>query len=105
MLDLSTTYLGLKPQTARAVGVAAVEVADTLKRLEDHGAAPVLYSLFEEQIEHESNELDFTEPGAESMPKRFHTFPIWATTISARTNTWSISARPKRRWTSRSSPA
>ena len=69
MLDLSTTYLGLKLQNPLVPGASPLSKSiDTLKRLEDHGAAAiVMYSLFEEQITNESNELDFfLTRGAES---------------------------------------
>ena len=48
MLDLSTTYLGLKLQNPLVPSASPLSKSlDTLKRLEDHGAAAVvLYSLF-----------------------------------------------------------
>ena len=59
-IDLSTTYLGLKlknPLVASASPLC-MEVGD-VRRLEDAGAsAVVLHSLFEEQIEIESDELN-----------------------------------------------
>jgi dihydroorotate dehydrogenase (fumarate) len=61
MADLTTTYLGLKlknPLVASAVQPVSDKV-EKVKRLEDAGiAAVVMYSLFEEQIIHESLELD-----------------------------------------------
>ena len=61
MADLTTTYLGLKlknPLVASAAQPVSDKVAK-VKRLEDAGiAAVVMYSLFEEQIIHESLELD-----------------------------------------------
>ena len=61
MADLTTTYLGLKLKNP-LVASAAQPVSDKVekvKRLEDAGiAAVVMYSLFEEQIIHESLELD-----------------------------------------------
>jgi len=40
-----------------------------------------MYSLFEEQITHESNELDFfLTQGTESFAEAVTYFPIWATT-------------------------
>jgi dihydroorotate dehydrogenase (fumarate) len=74
MLDLSTTYLGLKlknPLVASA-GPYCRDIGNILK-LEDAGvSAVVLHSLFEEQINLESNELDRylsfnTEAYAESL--------------------------------------
>jgi dihydroorotate dehydrogenase (fumarate) len=61
MPDLTTTYLGLKlknPLVASAAQPLSTKV-ETVKKLEDQGiAAVVMYSLFEEQIIHESLELD-----------------------------------------------
>ena len=60
MIDLTTTYLGLKlnnPLVASASPLS--KKVDQVKRMEDAGiAAVVMYSLFEEQITHESLELD-----------------------------------------------
>jgi len=78
MLDLSTTYLGLKLQNPLVPSASPLSKSlDTMKRLEDHGAAAiVMYSLFEEQIEHESNELDFfLNQGAESYAEAVSYFP------------------------------
>ncbi len=58
-MDLKTSYLGLdlKNPIVPSAGPLSKEV-DTVKQMEDAGAAAVvLYSLFEEQIEHESLEL------------------------------------------------
>ena len=61
MPDLTTTYLGLKlknPLVASAAQPISTKV-ETVKKLEEAGiAAVVMYSLFEEQIIHESLELD-----------------------------------------------
>jgi dihydroorotate dehydrogenase (fumarate) len=72
-IDLSTNYLGLKLKNP-LVASSSPMCADVgnVRRLEDAGAsAVVLPSLFEEQIEHESEELDryidaASEVGAES---------------------------------------
>jgi dihydroorotate dehydrogenase (fumarate) len=60
MIDLTTTYLGLKlnnPLMASASPLS--KKVDHVKRMEEAGiAAVVMYSLFEEQITHESLELD-----------------------------------------------
>ena len=59
-IDLSTTYLGLKLKNP-LVASSSPMCADVgnVRRLEDAGAAAVvLHSLFEEQIEIESDELD-----------------------------------------------
>lgn len=60
MVDLSTTYLGLKLKNPLVASASPLsEKVDTVKKLEEAGiAAIVMYSLFEEQIIHESLELD-----------------------------------------------
>jgi dihydroorotate dehydrogenase (fumarate) len=61
MVDLTTTYLGLKLKNPIVASAAQPisEKLETVKRLEGAGvAAVVMYSLFEEQIIHESLELD-----------------------------------------------
>ena len=61
MVDLTTTYLGLKLKNPLVASAAQPisEKLGTAKRLEDAGiSALVMYSLFEEQIIHESLELD-----------------------------------------------
>jgi dihydroorotate dehydrogenase (fumarate) len=60
MADLSTQYLGLKLKNPLVASPSPfTETADGVKRLEDAGvSAVVLYSLFEEQIIRESEELD-----------------------------------------------
>ncbi len=78
MLDLSTTYLGLRLQNPLVPSASPLSKSlDTMKRLEDHGAAAiVMYSLFEEQITNESNELDFfLNRGAESYAEAVSYYP------------------------------
>jgi dihydroorotate dehydrogenase (fumarate) len=60
MIDLSTTYLGLKLKNPLiASSSPLMKKIDTVLRMEEAGiAAVVMYSLFEEQIIHESLELD-----------------------------------------------
>ena len=60
MVDLTTTYLGLKLKNPLVASASPLsEKVETVKKLEDAGiAAVVMYSLFEEQIIHESLELD-----------------------------------------------
>ncbi len=73
MIDLTTQYLGLKLRNPLVASASPLckEIAN-LRQMEDAGAAAVvLHSLFEEQINIESNELDRflwegTEVGAES---------------------------------------
>jgi len=69
MVDLSTTYLGLKLKNPLVASASPLsEKVETVKKLEEAGiAAIVMYSLFEEQIIHESLELDhFLFYGSES---------------------------------------
>jgi dihydroorotate dehydrogenase (fumarate) len=78
MIDLSTDYLGLSlrsPLVASA-GPLCKDVGNVL-RMEDAGlSAVVLHSLFEEQIEIESNHLDsFLSGGAESYAESLSYFP------------------------------
>ncbi|MFH1194709.1 MAG: dihydroorotate dehydrogenase-like protein [bacterium] len=59
-MDLSTTYMGLKLKNPIVPSASPLsENISKVKELEDAGAAAVVvYSLFEEQITHESGELD-----------------------------------------------
>jgi len=59
-MDLSTTYLGLKLKNPLVPSASPLSrKLDTIRAMEDAGAsAVVLYSLFEEQLKHEANELD-----------------------------------------------
>ena len=78
MADLSTTYLGLKLQNPLVASASPLsKKVDSVKRLEDAGiSAVVMYSLFEEQIMHESNALDyFLSRGTESYPEALTYFP------------------------------
>ena len=77
-LDLTTTYLGLhlkNPLVASASPLS--KKIDTLRRLEDAGAAAVvMYSLFEEQLTHESQELHhYLERGTNSFAESLDYFP------------------------------
>lgn len=60
MIDLKTTYLGMELKNPLVASASPLgKDLGTLRRMEDAGcAAVVLHSLFEEQIEVESNELD-----------------------------------------------
>jgi dihydroorotate dehydrogenase (fumarate) len=67
-IDLSTTYLGLKLRNPLIASSSPLcEELANIRRIEDSGAgAVVLQSLFEEQIELESGELNrFLEAGSE----------------------------------------
>jgi len=60
-MDLSTTYMGLELSSplVPSAGPLSRDI-ETIKQMEDAGAsAVVLWSLFEEQIEHEARELDY----------------------------------------------
>src|SRR5574341_595993 len=78
MPDLSTTYLGLKLANPIVPSASPLSKSiDNIKRMEDSGAgAVVMYSLFEEQINQESHELDhFLTHGAESYAEALSFFP------------------------------
>lgn len=77
-IDLSTTYLGLKLKNPLVASASPIcEEVGNVRRLEDSGAsAVVLHSLFEEQIELESDELDrFITEGSELSPEAVTHFP------------------------------
>jgi dihydroorotate dehydrogenase (fumarate) len=78
MLDLTTTYLGMPLRTPLVASASPLshEIAN-IRHLEDAGAsAVVLYSLFEEQLRRESQELDFyLSEGTESFPESLTYFP------------------------------
>src|SRR5579863_553970 len=87
VIDLSTRYLGLRLNSPLVVSASPLsQDISGIRRLEDAGAsAIVLYSLFEEQLRREAQELEYhlsagTESFAESLsylPMRgeFHTGP------------------------------
>jgi len=87
MVDLSTSYLGLKLGSPLAVSASPLSRdVDGICRLEEAGAsAVVLYSLFEEQLRQEEVDLEYhlsagTESFAESLtyfpqPSEFQTGP------------------------------
>lgn len=78
MPDLTTTYLGLSLKNPLVASASPLSrKLDTVRRLEDAGAsAIVMYSLFEEQIAHESHELDhYLERGTHSYAESLDYFP------------------------------
>jgi dihydroorotate dehydrogenase (fumarate) len=78
MIDLSTSYLGLKLRNPVVVSSSPLQKEiDNLRRMEAAGAgAIVLHSLFEEQIELESLDLNRSlERGAESQPEASRYLP------------------------------
>jgi dihydroorotate dehydrogenase (fumarate) len=77
-MDLTTTYMGLKLRNPLVPSASPLsDEVDTIKRLEEAGAAAVvLYSLFEEQLRRESAELDFhLSHGTESFAEALSYFP------------------------------
>lgn len=77
-MDLSTHYLGLKLRTPLVPSASPLsEDLGNVKRMEDAGAsAIVLYSLFEEQIRRDSNEVQhFLEEGTFSFAESLTYFP------------------------------
>ena len=77
-VDLSTTYLGLQLKNPLVASASPLSKSvDTVCLMEDAGAsAVVMYSLFEEQITHESYELDhFLSRGSETYAESLSYFP------------------------------
>jgi dihydroorotate dehydrogenase (fumarate) len=77
-VDLRTTYLGLELENPLVPSASTLSSRiDTLKRLEDAGAAAVvMQSLFEEQIEHEELQTHrVLERGADSFTEARSFFP------------------------------
>jgi len=78
MTDLSTTYLGLNLKNPIVASASPLsKKLDRAKKLEEAGvSAIVMYSLFEEQIIHESLELDhFLNRGSESFAEALSYLP------------------------------
>ncbi|MDD5363338.1 MAG: dihydroorotate dehydrogenase-like protein [Ignavibacteria bacterium] len=77
-MDLSTTYMGLKLKNPIVPSASPLSrTVDMVKRLEDAGsAAVVVYSLFEEQLTHDANEMDhYLTNGTESFAEALTYFP------------------------------
>ncbi|MBD3385354.1 dihydroorotate dehydrogenase-like protein [candidate division KSB1 bacterium] len=77
-MDLSTTYMGLKLKNPLVPSASPLsKELGTIKKLEDAGAsAVVLYSLFEEQVSFEQEELNyFLTRGTESFAEALSYFP------------------------------
>ena len=100
-MDLSTTYLGLRlPHPLMPGASPLADSLDTVKRLEDAGAAAiVLRSLFEEQITRERDGLvHHMEVTADSSAEALSYFPnAGRVRVRARRATSSRSARSRRR--------
>src|SRR5512133_856370 len=78
MTDLSTTYLGLNLKNPLVVSASPFsKTLDKARKMEEAGAsAIVMHSLFEEQIIHESLELDhFLTQGTDSFAESMSYFP------------------------------
>ena len=78
MTNLSTTYLGLKLKSPIVVSAGPLcKDLGNIKKMEDAGAAAiVLHSLFEEQINAESLELDrFLSRQTDSYAESLNYFP------------------------------
>ena len=87
MIDLSTTYLGLRLHTPLVASASPLsQEIDGIRHLEDAGAsAVVLYSLFEEQLRQESFELEHhMAEGTDSFAEAGSFFPQPAISISTR---------------------
>lgn len=77
-MDLSTNYLGLKLKNPIVSSASPLsEDIDTVKALEDAGVAAIVsHSLFEEQITHETGELDhYLNFGTDSYAEATSYFP------------------------------
>ena len=78
MVDLKTSYLGLKLKNPLVASPSPLsEKVENVKHLEEAGvSAVVMYSLFEEQILHESLELDhFLSQGTETYAEALSYLP------------------------------
>ncbi len=78
MVDLTTSYLGLQLKNPLVASASPLsKKLDGVRRLEDAGvSAVVMYSLFEEQIVHESAAMDhYLTRGTESYAEALTYFP------------------------------
>jgi dihydroorotate dehydrogenase (fumarate) len=78
MSDLSTKYLGLSLKNPLVASASPLsKKVDTVRKLEEAGAsAVVMYSLFEEQITHDSRVLDhYLSFGTDSFQEAMSFFP------------------------------
>lgn len=78
MTDLSTTYLGLRLRNPLVASASPLsKKVERARKLEDAGiGAVVMYSLFEEQIIHESLELDhYLSRGSDAFPEALSHLP------------------------------
>ena len=78
MVDLTSSYMGMALKNPIVPSASPLSAdLDTIKRMEDAGAAAVvLHSLFEEQIEFEAEAMDhFLQHGADSFAEALSYFP------------------------------
>jgi dihydroorotate dehydrogenase (fumarate) len=78
MIDLKATYLGLNLKSPLVASASVLsKKLENIRKMEDTGlGAVVLYSLFEEEVDHESIELNyFLNRGTESFPEAITYFP------------------------------
>jgi dihydroorotate dehydrogenase (fumarate) len=78
MMDLTTTYMGMKLNGPLVASAGPLQHnIDKIKAMEDAGiSAVVLWSLFEEQIQHEARALDYyLEHGTERFAESLTYFP------------------------------
>jgi len=78
MIDLSTSYMGIPLRHPIVAGASPLSKnLDNIKSLEDAGIAAIVgYSIFEEQFQFESDELDhFLGRGSESFSEALSYFP------------------------------
>jgi Dihydroorotate dehydrogenase len=78
MIDLNATYLGLDLKSPLVASASVLsKKLENIRKMEDAGlGAVVLHSLFEEEVDHESIELNyFLNRGTESFPEAITYFP------------------------------
>ena len=107
-MNFATNYLGLHLHSPIVASASPLtENLDNVKRMEDAGAAAIVFhSLFEEQLHHGKHEFfpaSIREPNV--LRNRCRIFLIPKAFESIRTNTLSISAEPRHPFRYRSSPA
>ncbi len=84
-MKLNTNYLGFNLSSPIVPSASPLsENVDNIRAMEDYGAgAVVMYSLFEEQIEHESHELDhYLTAGTDSFSESLSFFPDMNTYVT-----------------------
>ncbi|MFK5937567.1 MAG: dihydroorotate dehydrogenase-like protein, partial [Sulfurimonas sp.] len=77
-MDLTTEYMGITLKNPIIVGASPLTSSfESIQKLEENGAAAVvLHSIFEEQINHETHELDhFLFKGSEDYAEALGYFP------------------------------